>query len=170
MEHQRVLQRFILAARTAQNANRPSESLVPSFGFRPGQIADPIVSRNVSSGHQSVFGPVSYIRARSPLPPPAKEPTEVDEEKKSKDADDSHKFLMRKMKTPTDDDGEDSQVCAEFERAERAEFVQMMMLATVQDTKTFRPIIWVLFFILIFLSPAPDNCEKFFNKNVIFSH
>lgn len=63
--------------------------------------------------------------------------SETEEKKKEKGDDGGRTFLMEKLKNPLERNKE-SQDEVETQRAERAAFIQMLMLATVQD-ENFAP-------------------------------
>lgn len=128
-------------------ASVSSESIVaPSnlFNWRDGTRLigpRPLGSSNFQSNSANVFGPVSFTqwKLRSLLTATNKRPQGNDEKPKCSETKDDtkEKFLMAAAKKPQDDDA-DSQEVIEIQRAERAEFVQELMLATVLP-ENFQP-------------------------------
>lgn len=91
-------------------------------------------SENVYDSPRRIFGPVSYfpnLRLLSRLPQP-RPMSPTGKEARKKVVDDSHKFLLRKTEIHPELD-EHSRENIEKERADRAQFVLMTMLATIQD-------------------------------------
>lgn len=114
----------------------------PNLGIFPlgdfGPTMNPILHRNVfSRSSRNIFGPVSLIPTRfltqlRSSQTASKKDNEDVTEMEPKAATVEHKFLLKNLEIPLEID-EISQESLETQRAFRAEFVKMLMLATTQD-------------------------------------
>jgi hypothetical protein len=117
-------------------SDETSNSWRDLFRFHLNENVSQILAGNVLSRQRNIFGPVSLIRRRRSQKPQTQIPeAEIRDANSKKPVDaNGHNFAMRKIKIPSMKSLEN----VETDRAERAEFSRMMMLATIQD-ETFHP-------------------------------
>lgn len=153
-------------------------SLDPSSDFSRNE--NPIFRGNVfSRSTRNVFGPVSLIptrfltQLRSEQTATKKPEEESIVNLESEPEMVERKFLLKNLEIPTEID-ENTRESLETQRADRVEFVKMLMLATTQDNWKLSDhnlsFIFYFNFPLLFIIHHTTDCWKFFNKNVIFSH
>lgn len=124
----------------SNDTTNSSESIAIPQEFFGAQVGPQFPGSTFFANSRNSFNPVSYTQMRflSRLPLLKKATAKVEEAEKVKKKDDNgHKFLMGTMKNPTEND-EDSQEAIEMQRAERVQFVQELMLASVQN-ENFQP-------------------------------